>query len=72
MLYNFIKIIFIIMRNILFLIFFCFLVSCQSEKNQEHPIKEDVIFLASNQLEKRHTGTEREKKPGFKVGLKVS
>tara|TARA_B110000091_G_scaffold188688_1_gene210661 strand:- start:4190 stop:4327 length:138 start_codon:yes stop_codon:yes gene_type:complete len=41
-------------------------------KNQEHQIKEDFIFLASNQLEKRQTGTEREKTPDFKVGLKVS
>ena len=50
------------MRNILFLIFFCVLVSCQPEKNQENQIKEDVIFLASDELEGRQTGTEGEKK----------
>ena len=51
-----------IMRNMLFLSFLYFLVSCQSEKNQESQIKEDVTFLTSNQLEGRQTGTEGEKK----------
>ncbi|MGB1284433.1 MAG: M28 family peptidase [Polaribacter sp.] len=50
------------MRNILFLIFFCFLMSCKSEKNQLNRIKEDVTFLASDDLEGRQTGTQGEKK----------
>ncbi|TXD54179.1 MULTISPECIES: M28 family peptidase [unclassified Polaribacter] len=50
------------MRNLLFLIFFCFLVSCKPEKNQENQLKEDVTFLASDALEGRQTGTEGEKK----------
>jgi hypothetical protein len=50
------------MRNILFLIFFGFLVSCKPEINQENRIKEDVAFLASDNLEGRQTGTEGEKK----------
>jgi hypothetical protein len=50
------------MRNILFLIFLCFLISCKPEINQENRIKEDVTFLASDDLEGRQTGTEGEKK----------
>ncbi|TMM29947.1 M28 family peptidase [Polaribacter aestuariivivens] len=50
------------MRNILFLIFLCFLISCQPEINQKNRIKEDVTFLASDALEGRQTGTEGEKK----------
>ncbi|PQJ80461.1 M28 family peptidase [Polaribacter porphyrae] len=50
------------MKNSLILIFFAFLVSCTSEKNQENRIKEDVIFLASDEMEGRQTGTEGEKK----------
>nr|WP_317130846.1 M28 family peptidase [Polaribacter aestuariivivens] len=62
LLINFAKIIFIVMRNILFLIFLCFLISCQPEINQKNRIKEDVTFLASDALEGRQTGTEGEKK----------
>ncbi|WP_435414293.1 M28 family peptidase [Polaribacter aestuariivivens] len=50
------------MRNILFLIFLCFLISCQPEINQKNRIKEDVTFLASDAMEGRQTGTEGEKK----------
>ncbi|QOD59635.1 M28 family peptidase [Polaribacter haliotis] len=50
------------MRNILFLIFLSFLISCKPEINQENRIKEDVTFLASDDLEGRQTGTEGEKK----------
>ena len=49
------------MRNLLFLIFFYFLTSCKPEINQETRIKEDVVFLASDALEGRQTGTKGEK-----------
>ncbi|ARV07321.1 peptidase M28 [Polaribacter sp. SA4-10] len=49
------------MRNILFLIFLCFLISCKPAINQENRIKEDVTFLASDTLEGRQTGTKGEK-----------
>lgn len=49
------------MRNILFLIFLCFLISCKQPINQETRIKEDVTFLASDKLEGRQTGTKGEK-----------
>lgn len=50
------------MRNLVFLIFLSFLISCKSEINQENRIKEDVTFLASDALEGRQTGTDGEKK----------
>ncbi|QNM85224.1 M28 family peptidase [Polaribacter pectinis] len=50
------------MRNIQFLIFLSFLISCKPEINQVNRIKEDVTFLASDELEGRQTGTEGEKK----------
>jgi Zn-dependent M28 family amino/carboxypeptidase len=46
------------MRNILFLIFLCFLISCKESINQETRIKEDATFLASDELEGRQTGTK--------------
>jgi hypothetical protein len=49
------------MRNILFLIFLCFLISCKQPINQENRIKEDVAFLASDKLEGRQTGTKGER-----------
>ncbi|MEO9570673.1 MAG: M28 family peptidase [Polaribacter sp.] len=49
------------MRNILFLIFLYFLISCKPAINQENKIKEDVTFLASDKLEGRQTGTKGEK-----------
>jgi hypothetical protein len=49
------------MKNILFLIFFSFIVSCKPVINQETRIKEDVSFLASDKLEGRQTGTKGEK-----------
>ena len=49
------------MRNILFLIFLCFLISCKPAINQKTRIKEDVTFLASDKLEGRQTGTKGEK-----------
>jgi hypothetical protein len=58
---NFAKIIFIIMRNLLFLIFLSFLISCKPEINQETRIQEDVTYLASDKLEGRQTGTKGEK-----------
>ena len=49
------------MKNILFLIFFSFIVSCKPVINQETRIKEDVSYLASDKLEGRQTGTKGEK-----------
>lgn len=49
------------MRNILFLIFLSFFISCKESINQETRIKEDVTFLASDELEGRQTGTKGEK-----------
>lgn len=49
------------MRNLVFLFFLTFLISCKSEINQETRIKEDVAFLASDELEGRQTGTNGEK-----------
>ena len=49
------------MRNILFLIFLCFLISCKPAIHQENRIQEDVTFLASDSLEGRQTGTKGEK-----------
>jgi len=43
-----------------------------NQKKSRIPNKRRLHFLASNQLEKRQTGTEREKTPDFKVSLKVS
>ncbi|WP_405562986.1 M28 family peptidase [Polaribacter sp. Asnod6-C07] len=50
------------MKNLVFFIFLSILVSCKPEINQENRIKEDVTFLASDELEGRQTGTEGEKK----------
>lgn len=50
------------MKNILIFIFLSILVSCKPEINQENRIKEDVTFLASDDLEGRQTGTQGEKK----------
>ena len=49
------------MRNILFLIFLSFFISCKESVNQQTRIKEDVTFLASDILEGRQTGTKGEK-----------
>ncbi len=48
------------MRNIVILIFLSFLISCKQEVNQENRIQEDAIFLASDKLEGRQTGTKGE------------
>lgn len=50
------------MRNLVFVIFLSFLVSCTSEKKPKNQIKADVSFLASDELEGRQTGTDGEKK----------
>ena len=50
------------MRNLFILFFLCFLISCKESINQENRIKEDVTFLASDDLQGRQTGTEGEKK----------
>lgn len=50
------------MKNVLFFIFLSILISCKPEINQENRIKEDVTFLASDEMEGRQTGTEGEKK----------
>lgn len=50
------------MKNIQFLVFLLMLISCATEENQLKKIKEDVSFLASDDLEGRQTGTEGEKK----------
>ena len=49
------------MRNILILIFLSLFTSCKESINQETRIKEDVTFLASDELEGRQTGTKGEK-----------
>lgn len=49
------------MRNLLFLLFLSFLTSCKLVQNEETLIKEDVAFLASDDLEGRQTGTKSEK-----------
>jgi len=50
------------MRNLFFLLIFCVLISCSTEKNPSVTIKEDVAYLADDKLEGRQTGTEGEKK----------
>ena len=50
------------MRNLLFLIFLSFLISCKPEIKKENRIQEDVTYLASDELEGRQTGTSGEKK----------
>jgi len=50
------------MKRILFLFFLSTLISCQLDPNEESRIKEDVIFLADDELEGRQTGTEGEVK----------
>lgn len=50
------------MKNSILVLFLGFLISCQLNINQEERIKEDVIFLASDDLEGRQTGTAGEKK----------
>lgn len=49
------------MRNLLFLLFLSFLTSCKLAQNEETRIKEDVAFLASDDLEGRQTGSKGEK-----------
>lgn len=60
------------MKNILFFIFLSILVSCKPEINQEKRIKEDVSFLASDDLEGRQTGTEGEKKAAAYISKRFS
>ncbi|WP_397445512.1 M28 family peptidase [Polaribacter sp. R77954] len=50
------------MKNSILILFLGVLYSCTPEINQESRIKEDVSFLASDDLEGRQTGTEGEKK----------
>lgn len=50
------------MKNIYFLFFLGILWSCTPETKQENKIREDVAFLASDELEGRQTGTAGEKK----------
>lgn len=50
------------MKNSLFLIFLSVLLSCTPEINQTQQIQNDVVFLASDELQGRQTGTEGEKK----------
>lgn len=50
------------MRNIIILLFLSIFISCNQEVELTNKIKEDVSFLADDQLEGRQTGTEGEKK----------
>ncbi len=50
------------MKNSILILFLAALYSCTPKINQENRIKEDVTFLASDDLEGRQTGTEGEKK----------
>ena len=50
------------MKNSLILIFLSVLLSCAPEKNQTQQIESDVVFLASDDLQGRQTGTDGEKK----------
>ena len=50
------------MKNFLILIFLSLIISCTKENQPENKIKEDVAFLASDELEGRQTGTQAEKK----------
>lgn len=50
------------MKNILFILFLCVLVGCKTETKVETvSIKDDVAFLASDELEGRQTGSDGEK-----------
>ena len=46
------------MRNLLFLIFLSFLISCKPEIKKENRIQEDVTYLASEKLEALQTKTQ--------------
>jgi hypothetical protein len=48
------------MKNLLFLIFFVALAACKKDYVPENKIKEDVTFLADDELEGRQTGTHGE------------
>ncbi|MGB1283005.1 MAG: M28 family peptidase [Polaribacter sp.] len=50
------------MRNLFFLFIFYGLIACKTENQNPVTIKEDVLFLASDKLEGRQTGTSGEKK----------
>ncbi|NVJ89853.1 MAG: M28 family peptidase [Flavobacteriaceae bacterium] len=50
------------MKNTLFFSFLTILISCSPEPNYESYIEKDAIFLSSDDLEGRQTGTEGEKK----------
>ena len=50
------------MRNIIILLFLSIFISCSQEIDLTNKIKEDVSFLADDQLEGRQTGTDGEKK----------
>ena len=60
------------MRNLVIIIFLAFLISCKPEINQQNRIKEDVTFLASDELEGRQTGTEGEKKAAAYISKRFS
>lgn len=50
------------MKRISILVFFITLVGCKQSYQYENKIKEDVAYLASDELEGRQTGTEGERK----------
>ncbi|MEQ6123749.1 M28 family peptidase [Pseudotenacibaculum sp. MALMAid0570] len=50
------------MRNIIILLFLSIFISCNQDVELNNKIKEDVAFLADDQLEGRQTGTDGEKK----------
>lgn len=60
------------MKNVVFFIFLSILISCKPEINQQNRIKEDVTFLASDELEGRQTGTEGEKKAAAYISKRFS
>ena len=58
------------MRRLLFLFFLTTLISCNVDPNETSRIKEDVAFLANDDLEGRQTGTEGEKKAAEYIAMR--
>ena len=61
------------MKNILFILFLTLLVGCKTESKENiRPIsiKEDVVFLASDELEGRQTGSDGEKAAADYIALR--
>ena len=59
------------MKHILFLLILSVLISCQVDPNETSRIKEDIAFLANDELEGRQTGTEGEKKAAEYIAMRL-